>query len=128
VCAQLREPPEVVVVRGDAREHTPYDALFAQAQTEPAALPQVDPDAARLLLYTSGTTGTPKGVLHSQNSIHALLKQIGQYWHVQPGDKFFVPSPISHIGGSIYAFEAPLLLGTTAVLVDKWDAAAALQV
>ena len=32
-----------------------------------------------------------------------------------------MPSPIAHIGGSIYAFECPLLLGTTAVLMDRWD-------
>ena len=76
----------------------------------------------RFVLYTSGTTGTPKGVLHSQNSIHALVRQIGRNWSVEQGDTFLVPSPISHIGGSIYAFECPLLLGTTAVLLDRWDA------
>jgi acyl-CoA synthetase (AMP-forming)/AMP-acid ligase II len=77
------------------------------------------------VLYTSGTTGTPKGVLHSHNSIHALVRQIGKYWCVEPGDTFLVPSPVSHIGGSIYAFECPLLLGTTAVLVERWDPDAA---
>jgi acyl-CoA synthetase (AMP-forming)/AMP-acid ligase II len=67
-------------------------------------------------------------VLHSQNSIHALVRQLGEFWHVEPGDTFFVPSPISHIGGSIYAFESPLLLGTTAVLADKWDADVAIGI
>ena len=74
-----------------------------------------------MILYTSGTTGRPKGVLHSHNSIHALICQLGEHWLVEPGDKFLVPSPIAHIGGSIYAFECPLLLGTTAVLMDRWD-------
>ena len=116
---------EVVVVRGEAGRHTPYASLFASDATH--QLPTVDPDAARLVLYTSGTTGTPKGVLHSQNTIHALIQQIGRFWHVEQGDTFLVPSPISHIGGSIYAFECPLLLGTTAVLMETWDADAALQ-
>jgi cyclohexanecarboxylate-CoA ligase len=122
VVPELSSPPTVVVVRGDA--HLPYTTLLAEFHTQ--ALPRVDPDAARLVLYTSGTTGTSKGVLHSQNSIHALVRQLGKYWHIAPGDKFFVPSPISHIGGSIYAFESPLLLGITAVLADKWDADSAL--
>ena len=74
-----------------------------------------------MILYTSGTTGRPKGVLHSHNSIHALIRQIGEHWLVEPGDTFLVPSPIAHIGGSIYAFECPLLLGTTAVLMERWD-------
>jgi acyl-CoA synthetase (AMP-forming)/AMP-acid ligase II len=123
VAPQLASPLTVVVVRGAAGEHLPYSAL---ADAPACELPPADPDAARLVLYTSGTTGSPKGVLHSANSIHALIRQIGKFWHVAPGDAFLVPSPISHIGGSIYAFECPILLGTTAVLVDKWDASTAL--
>jgi acyl-CoA synthetase (AMP-forming)/AMP-acid ligase II len=116
----------VVVVRGrsHAREHVPYAALFEQSSA--AQLPTVDPDGVRLILYTSGTTGTPKGVMHSQNSIHALIEQLRKFWHIDPGDRFLVASPISHIGGSIYTFECPLLLGTTAVLADKWDPTVAL--
>jgi cyclohexanecarboxylate-CoA ligase len=75
-----------------------------------------------MILYTSGTTGRPKGVLHSHNSIHALICQIRDHWLVEPGDRFLVPSPIAHIGGSIYAFECPMLLGTTAVLMERWNA------
>ena len=86
------------------------------------ALPRLEPDAVRMVLYTSGTTGRSKGVLHSHNSIHALIRQIRDHWLVEPGDRFLVPSPIGHIGGSIYAFECPLLLGTTAVLMDQWNA------
>jgi acyl-CoA synthetase (AMP-forming)/AMP-acid ligase II len=126
VAPRLSAPLTVSVVRGEAGGFLPFAALSDEPATP--ELPVVDPDAARLVLYTSGTTGTPKGVLHSQNTIHALLRQIGRYWSVDPGDKFFVASPISHIGGSIYTFEAPLWLGTTAVLADRWDADAALEV
>ena len=91
-------------------------------------LPTLEPDAVRLVMYTSGTTGTSKGVLHTHNTIHALMRQIGRNWLVEPGDCFLVPSPISHIGGSIYAFEGPLLLGTTAVLMDRWDPEVALRI
>jgi len=124
VNAGLSRSVETVVLRGDPGEHAPFSALLEPvAQTAP--LPRVDPDSIKMLMYTSGTTGRPKGVLHSHNSLHALIRQIERNWHVSPGDKFFVPSPISHIGGSIYAFEMPLLCGTTAVLQEQWDAAAA---
>ncbi|GAC1639805.1 MAG: cyclohexanecarboxylate-CoA ligase [Mycobacterium sp.] len=119
VTSDMASPPEVVVLRGDAGRHTPYVSLFTQAAT--TGLPVLNPDAVRLILYTSGTTGRPKGVLHTHNSIHALISQIGTHWRVDDGDIFLVPSPIAHIGGSIYAFECPLLLGTTAVLMDRWD-------
>jgi acyl-CoA synthetase (AMP-forming)/AMP-acid ligase II len=120
VAAQLPAPPEIVLVRGHEGGHTQFATLL---HGDPAqALPHVDPDAARIVLYTSGTTGRPKGVLHSHNSLHALARQIGDNWLVAEGDRFLVPSPISHIGGSIYAFECPLLLGVTAVLMDRWNA------
>jgi acyl-CoA synthetase (AMP-forming)/AMP-acid ligase II len=126
VAAQLDSPPEVVVVRGDHRGQTPYESLFSDAPGE-QELPALNPDAVRMILYTSGTAGRPKGVLHSHNSIHALICQIRDHWLVEPGDKFLVPSPIAHIGGSIYAFECPLLLGATAVLMERWDPDDAVQ-
>jgi acyl-CoA synthetase (AMP-forming)/AMP-acid ligase II len=121
VVAQMEAPPDVVVVRGEAGAHLAYSSLFQRAEAL-RDLPILEPDAVRMILYTSGTTGRPKGVLHSHNSIHALICQLGEHWLIEPGDKFLVPSPIAHIGGSIYAFECPLLLGTTAVLMDRWNA------
>src|SRR5262245_7454735 len=123
VTADMASPPEVVVLRGDAERHTPYESLFSG--TPAAGLPVLNADGVRMILYTSGTTGRPKGVLHTHNSIHALISQIGDHWQVDDGDVFLVPSPIAHIGGSIYAFECPLLLGTTAVLMERWDPDAA---
>lgn len=123
VVEQLDAPPQVVVVRGAASQHTAYASLLENVA--PHALPTVDPDAVRMIMYTSGTTGSPKGVMHSHNSIHALIRQLGKHWLIEPGDKFLVAGPISHIGGSIYAFECPLLLGATAVLMKRWDADAA---
>ena len=128
VVSSMNSAPEVVVLRGcetrQAGSHTPFRALLGPPPA-PAHLPALDPDAVRMILYTSGTTGRPKGVLHSHNSINALICQLRDQWAIDPGDTFLVPSPIAHIGGSIYAFECPLLLGTTAVLMDRWDPAAA---
>lgn len=120
VAAQLESPPDVVVVRGATGPgQIPFESL-ATNDTRP--LPTLNPDAVRMILYTSGTTGRPKGVMHSHNSIHALLRQIHHHWRVKQGDTFLVASPIAHIGGSIYAFEGPVLLGTTAVLMERWNA------
>jgi acyl-CoA synthetase (AMP-forming)/AMP-acid ligase II len=126
VTAELEDPPQVVVVRGAAGPHTAYESLLDFTGRSP--LPVLDPDAARMLMFTSGTTGAPKGVLHSHNSLHALVSQIGRHWLVDPDDTFLVASPISHIGGSIYAFECPLLLGARAVLMERWDAANAVRI
>jgi cyclohexanecarboxylate-CoA ligase len=120
VVSQMDSPPEVVAVRGGAS--------LPATNSSTVELPTLDPDAVRMILYTSGTTGRPKGVLHSHNSMHALICQIRDHWQVQPGDRFLVPSPIAHIGGSIYAFECPLLLGTSTVLMDRWNADQAVEI
>ena len=130
VTEQLGSPPEVVVVRGDpgpSSGHTNFLSLLQRHQPT-VRLPTLDPDAVRMILYTSGTTGQPKGVLHSHNSMHALICQLRDHWQVRPGDRFLVPSPIAHIGGSIYAFESPLLLGASAVLMDRWNADDAVEI
>jgi acyl-CoA synthetase (AMP-forming)/AMP-acid ligase II len=115
----MTTPPEVVVLRGDPGPHRAFDALPPAPDRD---LPTLDPDDVRMIMYTSGTTGRPKGVLHSHNSINALILQLREHWMIDPGDTFLVPSPIAHIGGSIYAFECPLLLGSTAVLMERWNA------
>ncbi|MGI9295604.1 MAG: AMP-binding protein, partial [Pseudomonadales bacterium] len=123
VTKQMDHGPQVVTVRAAQNgnsEHTHFESLFDGKRSASLAAPE--PDAVRMIMYTSGTTGRPKGVMHSHNSLHALIQQIGEHWLIDKGDKFLVASPISHIGGSIYAFECPLLLGTTAVLMERWDA------
>lgn len=122
----LSKSLEVIVVRGKAGSHLSYESLFATALTVPP--PEIDPDGVRMVMYTSGTTGSPKGVMHSHNSIRALIHQLGEHWLIDPDDRFLVASPISHIGGSIYAFECPILLGCTAVLIERWDASAAMDI
>lgn len=121
VVNELETPPEVVVVRGETGQFTSFEALAQQDGDQNISLPALSADDVSMVMYTSGTTGRPKGVLHTHNTLNALLRQIGEHWLVAPGDAFLVPSPISHIGGSIYAFEAPLLLGSRAVLMDTWD-------
>lgn len=116
----FENPPELVTVRGESEDATSYQALI---ESEPAAsLPRVDPNSVKMLLYTSGTTGRPKGVLHSHNSLCATITQLHRYWQASAGDVFFVPSPVGHIGGSLYAFDFPVQYRTVAVLQDVWDA------
>lgn len=124
VAGEMVRRVEIVVVRGDAGDATAYAELLV-ADGAALPLPTVDPDSVKLVMYTSGTTGRLKGVLHSHNSVHALVRQLHLNWRADAGARFFVPSPISHIGGSIYAFEMPIVLGTTAILHDQWDADAA---
>lgn len=103
-----------------------YDDLVAE-QGEPVQPPQVDPQSVRLVIFTSGSTARPKGVLHSHETITTLVQRAGEFWGVGEGDTLFVPSPLAHIGGSLYAFEFPWIAGSTALLMESWNAGAAVE-
>lgn len=125
----LAAPVDVVVLRGDAAGFTSWDALLAEGAGEDGGalpLPGADPDAVKLVMYTSGTTGRAKGVIHSHNSLHAENWMRQAHLGIGPDDILFNPSPVTHVTGMLYALCLPFTLGVTTILMDVWDASAAL--
>lgn len=84
----------------------------------------VDPDALALLVYTSGTTAEPKGVMHNSRGLLAELETMRLLRGESDDDVVISPWPPGHVAGalSMYRF---LCLGTPLVLMDQWDAALA---
>ncbi|MFJ6095048.1 AMP-binding protein [Williamsia muralis] len=124
----------VVSVEGDpvnAAVGTTLDELTQsatpQAISAVRSLPPADPDSICLLLYTSGTTADPKGVLHSHNTLVYENQSMITWFGLNERDVIFNPSPVTHVTGVNCALTLPCLLGTTVVLQDIWDADAALD-
>lgn len=101
--------------------------LMADAPALPA-LPAVSPDAVKLVLYTSGTTGRPKAVLHSHNSLIRATLMCARHWGIAPGDTTLMPSPVTHVTGFSHGLEMPFFGGTRCVLMEKWNAAEAADI
>ncbi|MCM0613845.1 AMP-binding protein [Marinobacter sediminum] len=74
------------------------------------------------ILYTSGTTGEPKGVMHTSNTLFSNVRPYADRLHLTPGDKVLMASPLAHQTGFLYGIMMPVYLGTTAILQDIWDA------
>ncbi len=88
-------------------------ALFAARRPAPDDVIQV--------LYTSGTTGEPKGVMHTSNTLYAALLPYARRFGLGAADVVLMSSPIAHQTGFIYGIMMPIHLGATLVLQDIWN-------
>lgn len=126
IAPDLERPVQVVVVRGDQDQYLHFEHLLHAA--EPLAEPlTVDPDAVKLLMYTSGTTGRPKGVLHTHNTVHADGMKMVPAMGLTPNDVTFSPSPVTHVSGYLWVLNVPWLADIPAVTIDIWSPSRALD-
>src|SRR6266699_1316430 len=103
-------------------------AAGASVAVEPLAARQraVDPDATVLMLYTSGTTGFPKGVMHNHNVLRNVTDEANRM-AVRPRDVILMYLPLFHAFG---LYEGPLMslvTGARQVLMEHFDPGAALR-
>lgn len=122
---QLPQLKNIVVVRGGSPDELTWRDMVGKYGEGELVLPAADD--IKLLLYTSGTTGRAKGVLHSHNTIAAELKAVTEFWHVTENDIILAPSPITHISGYLFGLELPLLTGSKVVFMERWDPNDAIQ-
>ncbi|GGK75717.1 propionyl-CoA synthetase [Planomonospora parontospora subsp. parontospora] len=95
------------------------DVDWASARAEPAGCVPVRATDPLYVLYTSGTTGLPKGVVRD-NGGHAvaLLWSMENVYGVRPGEVFWAASDVGWVVGHSYIVYGPLLLGATTVLYE----------
>jgi cyclohexanecarboxylate-CoA ligase len=87
----------------------------------------IGPDELCELQFTSGTTGEPKGVQHTPNTIWAGTRALGDTVPLGPGDVTLMASTLAHQTGFLYGIVEPLAKGQTVVYQDVWDPAAFLD-
>lgn len=123
--ADLPDLEHVITVRGAAEGTTAFEELLAEGEGADFDPVGVDPNAVKLIMYTSGTTGRPKGVLHSHNTISTEIQAISSFLELGADDVILMPSPVTHITGYLYGIQMPFSLNAPAVFMETWNAAAA---
>jgi acyl-CoA synthetase (AMP-forming)/AMP-acid ligase II len=101
----------IVQVRGEG--HATLAELIAAGRGRQPPLPKVRSDSVKLLLYTSGTTGRPKGVLHTHETLACFIESCARHWKIAPGEALLMPSPVTHIMETWNA-------ATAATLIDRY--------
>lgn len=84
-------------------------------------------DDVTQILFTSGTTGEPKGVMHTANTLLSTIPAYIKRLRLNSDDVIFMASPLAHQTGFMYGLMMPIMLGATAVLQDVWDPKCALH-
>jgi malonyl-CoA/methylmalonyl-CoA synthetase len=134
--AHVMEDAEPVVVVTD---HSDGAAAFGTAVTTLSvdelarapvagsfAEPEVCPGDDALIVYTSGTTGRPKGAVHTHASLLAGVAALHSAWGWQPEDQLILTLPLFHVHGLVAGLFATLTAGAQATVFDRFDEASVL--
>ena len=129
----LREPTDLAVPdfvrvpRGkiSARNVTVWHAALARNLRPGPSV--VGPDDLCVMPYTSGTTGSPKGCMHTHQSVmHTAV--VGESWFsYKVDDTRLAALPLFHVTGMQGSMSGPLYTGSTVVLMSRWDRDVAAQ-
>jgi cyclohexanecarboxylate-CoA ligase len=128
MAAQMRpalpELEHVVVVRPQQAAALDFVDLTEDCGS-PLAVER-SPDDPMLLMFTSGTTARPKGVLHTHNTLDCENRSIIDLFELTVNERIFMASPVTHITGLLYALQMPAMLKAPVVMQDVWEPQAAL--
>lgn len=128
-CPDLRM---VVTVDGQPLDGTiALDEFLASGDTIPeTALDEraasVSPDDPTIIVYTSGTTGRPKGAVHSHNVLRHECS-VCEWLDIDPDSRILGHMPLFHVAGSLSAVLPAVIAGCALVLMDHWDSTRALE-
>ena len=105
-----------------------YDRLLAEAPADaPQARQPVSASELTSLLFTSGSSGIPKGVMHSANTLGAMNATVAPVYDLGPDDLIFMGAPLGFSAGMVHGVRLALYLGATLILQEAWNADGALE-
>lgn len=109
---------EHVVTVGDS-EHPSLSSLTAGGRPRGRTVHRRDDDPLNVL-YTSGTTGMPKGVVRTHRGMGAAIDAVAHAWKITPDQTWLCAGPLYHSAG-LDASTLPVLASGATVLLHRWD-------
>jgi acyl-CoA synthetase (AMP-forming)/AMP-acid ligase II len=115
------DPAATTTVDGSFAWTRPFEGVLEPDRPSVETVPRGDEDLVSVS-YTSGTTGTPKGVLRTHGMVRAQVTRMCHLWKLTPDWTLVCPAPLYHSGGFEGALLPTLRAGGTVVL-QRWDVA-----
>jgi len=124
----MTDSPPLIVADGVSEEFPGLDSLTDLMASQPGQMSSrpMKPDDMALWMYTSGTTGQPKAVIHVQKSIPTLGRYLGPVYGVGPGERIFCSSKLFFAFSLGHVLLGGLQLGATVILHTGWPSANAI--
>ncbi len=116
--------PWYAALGGDAEGRAAGVPRFSElvAAAPACDLPTPGPEAVCLILYTSGTTGFPKGVMHTQRNFALAGEGFVSRMHLQPEDRLLCVLPLFHINALFYSLGGAVAAGASLALTPRFSA------
>ncbi|EHU4799619.1 AMP-binding protein [Vibrio vulnificus] len=106
----------------DSAPHCQYQFTTLILQSEPSSdRPQHDDDKLMSLVYTSGTSGLPKGAMLTYGAFSWSVQQLINHIGIQPNDRLFSYLPLAHITERVYIFGSSIMGGVPTAFPESLD-------
>lgn len=116
---RVEDVPEIPIV--------PADTLVLSSSVRSGAAADISPDQPLLLVYTSGTTGRPKGVLLSRRAVMANIENCQELYNFHPTQRVQITLPLFHVGGLCILLLPALVHGAAIYLHRRFEPDAAIR-
>lgn len=130
--AKIETLEHVVVIDGNTENN--FNALLVNhgLDNHLAAVTALDDfnlgaDDITQLIFTSGTTGEPKGVMHTSNTLYSNIVPYAKRLNLTENDVVLMASPMAHQTGFMYGLIMPIELNAKVILQDVWDVSQAVE-
>jgi cyclohexanecarboxylate-CoA ligase len=122
---------EVAALRDRLAPRVFIDAASARQEGLPGGPPwhrdMARPAAVAAVLFTAGSTGRPKAVLHTHRGLAYKARLMAAVHRLTPSDAVLMPAPLAHVSGLLNGVLVPEAAGMRVVLMARWDPGVALD-